>query len=111
MAELDLAVEVAAEGFLAPCRDQRDAEQILEKAAIGLVILDHIGVVMEAQRQFGQKLRLARGCSLAHLLDRVHPAISSRSARGTRIDARRRGLQAQPEDMCLRVQPQDNALW
>src|SRR5216683_705957 len=64
MAELDLAVEVAAEGFLAPGRDQGDTEQILEKAAIGLVILDHIGVVMKAKRQLPEQLRLARGCSL-----------------------------------------------
>ena len=47
VAELDLAAEIGAVGLLAPGRDQRNAEQVFEKPAVGFVILDDIGVMVE----------------------------------------------------------------
>jgi hypothetical protein len=48
MAELDLLVELAAEALLASGRDQRDPEEILEEAAVRLVVAYDEGVMMQA---------------------------------------------------------------
>jgi hypothetical protein len=48
VAEIDLLVELAAEALLAPGRDQRDPEEILEEAAVRLVVAHDEGVVMQA---------------------------------------------------------------
>src|SRR4029077_13237854 len=66
--EIDFAAEIGAVGAFAPGRDQGNAEQIFEEPPVGLVILDHIGVVMETQRQLTQKLCLGTLSGF----DRVH---------------------------------------
>ena len=68
VAEIDLTAQIGAVGPLAPGRDQRDAEQILDKAPVGLVVLHHIGVVVQAQRQLVEQF----GLGARPGFDRVH---------------------------------------
>jgi hypothetical protein len=56
VAEIDLLAELAAEALLAPGRDQRDPEEILEKAAVRLVIAYDKGMMVQARRQALQEL-------------------------------------------------------
>jgi hypothetical protein len=48
VAELDFLLDFRAEIFFAPGRDQRDAEKVLEKPPVDLVVADDKGVMMQA---------------------------------------------------------------
>jgi hypothetical protein len=67
MAEFDLLLHFRAEVLLAPGRNQRNPEEILEEAAVDLVVADHEGVVVQARRKARQQpggLGLARAFGL-----------------------------------------------
>src|SRR5205814_9390798 len=78
VAALHFLAGVAADRLLAPGRDQRDAEQVFEKEAVRLVVLDDIGVVMQPQRRAWERRQGGRGCGAG--LDRVHEIPPSTAA-------------------------------
>src|SRR6185312_3700820 len=54
VAVIDLAREIRVKGPLAPGRDQRQAENVLEEMAVDLLVLDDEGMVVQPQRQLGE---------------------------------------------------------
>jgi hypothetical protein len=53
VAERDFLLHFRAETLLAPGRDQRNPEDVLEKAAVDFVVADHEGIMVQARRQAG----------------------------------------------------------
>src|SRR5262249_9749152 len=73
VAELDLVTRLSVLRFFAPGRHKGDTEQVLKEPPVGLVVLHHIGMMVQPFRQMLQQIRIMRGSRLY----RVHPNLPS----------------------------------